>query len=271
MNMRILHTLSIELGWGCNLSAVHRLCPNNLGRERYAAMGEPETLTDAEIVSLVHRAYEHHGFRGYVNWSFYNEPLMKMDRLFRVVSQVQARTPDLPHMLITNGTLLPGDLGPFAAFQHLSITDYGPPYEPDPVKVATLLEMLGPRRAFSGVERGLSVNSGKLDQRMRGLGEDRSHLPCWFPFRDFVVDAGGNVHLCCFDWRGFASPGNVIRDGLDSCLSRWWTMVEAISAAPMAVDAPASCRHCSFHLRPRLDRIYGPARAESARWLETRT
>ena len=113
----------------------------------------------------------------------------------------------------------------------------------------------------------MKVNDAKLDKRMRGPGPDRADRGCLYPFSDLAIDHFGNVRLCCFDWQGLASPGNIFRDGLAGCLANWERTVRAIAQSPMAPDAPAVCRTCRHSRFQTLGRTDLPAREAAKRWL----
>lgn len=258
--MRIGETIqivSLELGTGCNLVHLHPQCPAALGLSRYDALPRPMRLTADMAVDTVRELHDDFGFRGWVNLSHYNEPLMTPHVTLRAASLLAQTLPDLPRMLITNGTRFPEDVTPLGVFTRVYVTDYGGHLSPDP----SVLEAL---RAVTEVV----VTTGKLDDRMGEPGPDRSDRACVYPFRDLTIDAFGNVRLCCFDWQGLASPGNIFLDTLSTILAQWVTTVRCLSGVRMTDDAPAVCRTCRRVRFQTLSRAYPPARAAAKAWLQ---
>jgi hypothetical protein len=224
--------LSIELGTECNLGHVHAACPNR-NHERYEHLDTTRTLNDGMIVRLAARLYAM-GFGGMVAWHYYNEPLTQADRMFRLMAYIKEQSPQARFLLWTNGTLVPPDCSQFAAFDQIHVTDYRQ-FGHAPKFVERLSRVCG----------AVHVHPGRLDQRLAGLGPEDSR-PCVRPFTEFVVDYYGNVHLCCYDWRGLASPGNVFTTPLDKIFQRWAKIREAVSRNAMLPIAPEACRRCAM-------------------------
>ena len=262
----LLQILSLEMSVGCNLSSLHPPCPNSLKAARYAALPQADHLTDALIVEIVSSMRETHGFRGWVNFSFYNEPMLEYDRLLRLANLVKASNPELTLMLITNGMFLPKDPTPLQVFDWISITDYGGKESPSPNRLQALHALCGVGR-WTPDPRGVFVTPGKLDKRMRGLGPDRSERPCVYPFKDLAIDFFGNGHVCCYDWRGLAQIGNIITDGIPACLARWERIVRSIAGPRMTADAPLSCRTCTYKGFQRIETLNAVAKQAAQIWL----
>lgn len=261
-----IQVLSLEMGLACNLGHLHPQCPNSLGADRYAALPRDRRLADADIVKTAQTFYADYDFRGWVNFSFYNEPTLELERLFRLVDAVRDVAPEVKFMLLTNGTRLPEKVEPFKVFDWIGVTDYGNTETPDPIRLLALIDAVGIGH-YTPEPRGVFVLKGKLDRRMRGLGTDRSDSPCVYPFKDLTIDAFGNAHLCCFDWRGQANLGNVITDGVPEVLTRWERVVRSISGAKMTEDAPASCTCCQAIRFQRLDGLDVRAKRAAEEWL----
>jgi hypothetical protein len=263
----LLQMVSVEVGMGCNMSAVHPRCPNNIGTERYAGLSRKHLLDDDTILAGLGELHRDFGFNGWVNFSFYNEPLLQRERLFALIPQIAEVVPGASFMLITNGTLLPEDLEPFRAFRGVWMTNYGGDWTPDPVKVERLKTIIGdgiwPTRERPS---GLFVSPGNLDIRMRGPGKDRSSRACVLPFKDLAFDGYGNAHICCIDWRGDVKLGNM-RDGIAPILQQWERTVRSISGTHMTEDAPATCRSCRFVGFQRLNNFDPKARQRAKIWL----
>ena len=262
----LLQILSLEMSLGCNLSSIHPQCPNSLKAARYAALPQAHHLTDDIILDTIATFWRDHGFRGWVNFSFYNEPMLEYGRLLNLARRTRSVDPELRLMLITNGMSLPIDVQPLKVFDWISITDYGDSETPDPARLRALQDLCGVGR-WTPDPRGVFVNTGKLDRRLRGSGGDRSERPCVYPFKDLAIDYFGNCHVCCYDWRGLAHIGNVITDGIPACLSQWERVVKSIAGHHMDPDAPLSCRTCQYRGFQRLENLNMDAKRAAQAWL----
>lgn len=262
----MLQIVSVELGVGCNLSDEHPQCPNSLGVDRYASMPTASLLTDHDIIQL-YTELSHLGFGGWVNFSFYNEPLLQINRLLALIPRIQSVLPSSPLMLITNGVLLPTDLTPLTVFQGIWVTDYGDNWTPSPRRLSELRQLLGegtwPREEQP---RGLFVSPGRLDRRLKGPGKERRERPCVLPFKDLAFDAFGRAHICCVDWRGNVALGDA-RDGLVPLLTRWEQVVRTIAGTHMTDDAPPTCVRCRFAGFQRLHSFNPAARRRAEAWI----
>ena len=223
--------LSIEIGEGCNLAKEHTECPS-AHPNRYRHLDTSRKMTDNMIVEIVRRMYRDFGFRGLVAWHYYNEPLCQRKRMFRLMDRLAVEVPEARFCLWTNGTLLPRDLKPFAAFEQIVVTDYG---------------SLNARRITSLIAANPNVQVCRwgLDNRLDMEG-DVSRGGCGRMFTEFVIDTYGNVHLCCYDWQGLGSPGNVHTRSLDDLVTRWQRTRDAVAMQPMMGGAPAVCHRCKM-------------------------
>jgi hypothetical protein len=88
--------VNIELGDKCNLTKIHPKCPSNAERP------PGRELTDEVILKIVREIYEEWGFRGFIAWHFYNEPLLQMKRMFNLMEQIRADFPNSRFLLWTN-------------------------------------------------------------------------------------------------------------------------------------------------------------------------
>lgn len=105
----------------------------------------------------------------------------------------------------------------------------------------------------------------KLDNRLIRL-EEHGNRPCMRAWTEFILDAYGNHHPCCYDWRGEASLGNVFVDGFPKLLERWEKFQDSVGGYAMTGDAPAACLRCG-HRQAGMTRFDEDSarRAEEAR------
>lgn len=231
--MKYTQLLSIELGRSCNLGKEHSACPN-LSPLRYAGLDTSRRLDDSTILSVVRAMYTHHGFRGLTCWHYYNEPLLSHARMFRLMKQIRQWVPESRFLLWTNGILIPEIAKRYAEewqlFEQVKVTEYGG-HPAD----RGVLEKYIPQA---------TIHHWPLDNRLNVTGLAESHAPCVRMFTEFAIDNYGNVHLCCYDWQGKASPGNVHTAPLATLISRWQSIREAISGRRMFHSAPEACQKC---------------------------
>lgn len=230
-----LQILCLEIGYGCNLSPVHEKCPAHLGTQRYGR--QDKIMDDHTILEVVSEFYRR-GFKGYVGWHYYVEPLLYIERMSGLMARIRHHHPEARFILWTNGTLIQNDPEKLPRFDECWITNYGPANPPANIHVA--------RARCNRV----NVFTGKLDARRQPLGEE-SDATCQRPYTEFIVDTFGSVHLCCIDWRNLAYPGNVLSDGIAACIDKWKAMANAIVADPMDKAAPRACRCCPMRYKER--------------------
>lgn len=243
--------LSIEITTECNLANEHARCPNR-SVNRYRRLDTQRRLDDPTIVGIVRRMYREFGFRGLVAWHYYCEPLCERERMFGLMGQIGRHVPEARFLLWTNGTLFDDNLEPFKAFERIVITDYGSLNMP-------LVERLVDQQP------GVSVHAWQLDGRLEVIGNVTT-TPCGRMFAEFVIDAFGNVHLCCFDWEGRSCLGNVNYVGIDVIVERWTAIRSAISGQAMPSTAPDVCLRC-IHKQPGIPALLPPIIAASEPFL----
>lgn len=240
--MKATQLLSIELGPECNLGQIHPRCPNR-NAERFAHVTTKfGLLSDEKIIEFVCRAHED-GFAGYVCWHYYNEPLLYKERMFRLMKEIRERVPSSKFYLWTNGTSFPEKMPDFQMFSGAFISDYG---NYDKRAVEMLKRILGPQN--------VKLRSVSLDDRLRADQGELSYRPCSRMLAEMPIDCYGNVHLCCYDWRGvgFGSPLNIQEFPYEVIIERWQRVRDSIAGMEMASNAPTVCRWCKMR-SPRLE------------------
>ena len=250
--MKYTGYLIFEIGKTCNLRKPHAECPN-LNPDRFSRIISDQTVPDSLVVELAAEAYQVHGFRGRIGWHYYNEPLMAEARMWRLMDAIDARVP-ARYTLWTNGTRWPKKPENLARFEEVHVTDYG------------ITDQPVDREAWRQVVPHVQFQSWRLDDRVTVDPQD-SLYPCRRMFTEFIVDYYGNVHLCCYDWRGLGSPGNVHTDSLADLAKRWQAIRESISGSMMTPDAPEVCRRCA--MRCGITRFVPEVAEEAARYVRT--
>lgn len=230
--MHLTTFLIFELGQACNLGKVHAACPN-LSAERYSHLDTRVVLNDVTIIATAVRMYREFGFHGLVGWHYYNEPLLQQDRMFRLMTEIRKDVPEARFVLWTNGTMFPEDISQFTQFDQIHVTSYTPPNSPEHLnQLVTLCP-------------DVKVRSVPLDSRLTAT-QKFSRLPCLRMYTEFIIDHHGNVHLCCYDWKGLASIGNIFTTGLTDLVAEWQSTRETMNGIAMSADAPEVCQVCSM-------------------------
>lgn len=230
--LSLLQIIDFELGSKCNLGHVHEECPNS-HPERFKDLSTEKKLDDETIINAAVAAYDRLGFTGLVGFHYYNEPLLQAERLFRVIDAIKAKVPAARFILWTNGMLIPENVEPFRAFAQIVISGYNAESE------------RGRNRLQAA---GLQVNyipDAQLDNRLQTLEIKGVNSGCMRPFLEMIFDAYGNTHICCYDWRGQGTTGNLFRDSIDVLASKWKASLPKITGDKMASDAPTVCQQCS--------------------------
>lgn len=226
-----LQMLQFELGSACNLGTIHGDCPNT-HPERFATLDTSKPLDDATIIRTAVESYRHLGFSGLIGWHYYNEPLMQADRMFALMRLIKDQAPAARFILWTNGTLIPEDCHEFTRFEQVFVSEYDGNsrrgYD---------------RLAAKGIAARL-IENATFDSRLVTLAPADPSQPCLRPFVELVIDAYGNTHLCCYDWRGDGTMGNVHTAEWGAIAKQWRETLPRIAGKSMSGDAPSVCRGC---------------------------
>lgn len=232
--LSVLQLLNFELSTGCNLAHLHEKCPNR-HPERFAGLDTSRPLDDDTIVAIATRAYQEFGFCGFVGFVYYNEPLLQAERMFSLIQRIRGNVGLARFLLWTNATLIPQDCWRFSAFEQIHLSWY------DGVDLPAVVGRL--QRHCSRIHWYDKRTCG-LDDRIQELPPPDPTAPCTRPFFELAIDAFGNLHPCCYDWRGRTGLGNVHADNLGSLLVRWESLLGEVCGEQMAADAPDACLRC---------------------------
>lgn len=227
--MKFMQFLSFEITSKCDLGKLHKQCPVT-HPERYAHVDTSHTLNDEMILEIARKFYRDYEFRGLVGWHYYNEPLLEKERIFALMYKLREEVPESRFVLWTNGNKIPQDCSEFAIFDQIWISNYF-------------------KKDFSRVQKvcpNTNILPGKLDTRLTIGGGKLDLAPCVRPYTEFIVDQHGNVHICCMDWKGKASPGNVYEKPLDEIVAKFQEIRANVSFTSMLPKAPEVCKHCQL-------------------------
>lgn len=176
----------VELGSHCNLGKIHDKCPTS------KRIKKDTNLDDEKIIQLVTEAYTELGFKGYVGFHYYNEPMLQWERMLGLIAKIRENIPTSRFVLWTNGTVLIDDKR-FDDIEFVVVTNYANK----------------PHEVYSKIYRNeLLVIKENFDNRIAYEGYGNSS-PCTRTFIEFIVDCWGDVRMCCQDWEGRIIIGNV--------------------------------------------------------------
>ena len=260
----LLH-LSFEVGTNCNLARSHSKCPASQANRWPDTTRGP--LSVADIVKTIEDARSL-GFRGYVGFHYYNEPLLERGFILNVIQ----RSTYQRFMLWTNGLLLGRDDGEddvLPRFDWVMISVYD--WTSDGERFARLARRYPHTR--------IDLLQADLDDRL-GIYRREPHgtVRCWRPRLDLPIDHFGNVHLCCQDWRGSVPLGNIRRDSLRDALTQSGYAGIIGSLCEAEGDSPRVCRACTARVgedtyaayRQRYDGGVTRPERHSGTWTRTR-
>lgn len=228
--MKDTQLLTIEIGDKCNLVHEHMQCPILLRKK-----GERE-LTDSMIVAMVKIAYEKLGFKGYVAWHYYNEPLLYKKRMFKLMAVLKETIKDAKFLLWTNGELLRKEKG-LELFDRVVISNYRN-RSPEYFKLFFKKQ---------DKENNLSIIDPLFDNRLNIKGRENYETPCLRPYIEFIVSFYGDVHMCCQDWKNEIKIGNVFDEPFESLVKKRNKILDTISSE-MKKEAPKTCITCTGRL-----------------------
>ncbi len=232
-----------EIGRECNLGHIHTKCPNS-HPDRYRHVDTKHPMSDDTIVDTAVALIQEHGFRGLVAFHYYNEPSLSANRMFALMDRITDREPSARFVLWTNGTLIANYDRRYGAFHEIHVTDYE--LESHPCQSHRLY----------GIKDSVHVHRWQLDDRLNTTGSEpgrpESDKPCCRMFTEMIFDYYGNVHLCCYDWRGLADAGNIHTSSLGVLVASWqgarrWMIGEKMEpfVMPGRNGAAPVCRTCT--------------------------
>lgn len=229
--MRLTQCLIFELSPICNLGEAHRAACPNRSPERWAGIVPGAMLSDDRIVEIATAMHRDYGFRGFVGWHYYNEPLATIGRMFSLMLRIRDEVPVSRFLLWTNGLLLP-EAWPWRVDFDLAYVTWYPGHPPANLDVLR--------------DNCLDVRvvPANFDRRLAAPSEgDLS--PCTRMLFEFAIDCYGFVHPCCWAWRGRDTIGNVITEPLGDVVARWQETRRLSIAGPV----PDACRRCGQRFR----------------------
>lgn len=206
MNFSDLRYLSFEAADHCDMGGAHPFCP--VGDPlRYPPHERRAVCPDRTIVDFALKVHER-GFRGLVGFHYYCDPLVDIDRVMSLMNRMVASIPGARFILWSNGVALkPFHRNWMEAFEKVVFTLHDPSVE------GRLRDITG---GLPNVEIAQPYYDTRTDIYRPG---PVSKGTCIRPAKiELPVNYGGNVRLCCADYRGTVSLGNIELEDHDRIL-----------------------------------------------------
>jgi hypothetical protein len=232
--LKYIQAIDFEISLGCPLVGLHmNICPVS-DQNRWNGLPRANPLSDDLILLCCVTAYHELGFRGWVLWHYFNEPLLALNRIERLIPRLKQLVPEARTALFTNGERLPQDLNRLLVFDKISLKNYTG-------RDVSRLVALHPNIAVDP--------KPELDARMQDVPRLNADRRCRRMWDELIIDFYGNGHICTGDWRGAVPIGNVWSESFADIVTNYMSIRARISQEPMAEDAPGFCRHCTHSMR----------------------
>lgn len=260
--LHYLQSVSFEINLGCPLAKEHAgICPISAAG-RWDGLNTSRPLTDDLILESVRILYGQLGFRGWINWHYFNDPALAFDRIEAIIPLLRQQSPAIRIGLFTNGIAIPKDQIRCKVFDAIWLKDYTHSRD------WTVLRKCGVRVAYEP--------HPTLDDRMvcPPLGNQKSspgkgkpgEIRCNRLFDEMIVDHYGYGHICTDDWLRKVDIGNVWEIGIRGVTEKFLAVRSQISQQPMPSDAPNHCRECGCPDKFQQCVIDGPIYQETQTW-----
>ncbi|MDO8640050.1 MAG: hypothetical protein Q7R33_00735 [Nitrosarchaeum sp.] len=205
-DVKNLQYLSFELAPCCNLAKDHPWCPIN-DPLRYPKYESRHRCPDEKIVEFV-MTMIFRGFRGHFAFHFYSDPLIDIRRFLNLIQSITHLWAPAKFCLWTNGVLLDAQCQNWLhLFSQINVTLYRPEDKSRIEKLTT-----GHNVRF--------MESCPDDRRQIYDCTSYRKISCQRPaIIELPVNYYGNIRLCCADYRGCVSIGNIQFESHDNVIT----------------------------------------------------
>jgi hypothetical protein len=225
--LNALKFISFEIAPYCNLAKEHLWCPVN-DPLRYAEYENKKVCQFSPIVKFLQVAVEK-GFNGHVGFHYYTDPLVDVKRMLSLMQAIRDSVPTTKFILWTNGVLLDTFSQTWlGSFDRVMITLHHPDDRDRLVKITEKF----PNVSFQDGEHDSRASLYDYKNINKGgcLRPQTIELP---------VNYYGDVRLCCSDYRGSVSIGNIQRESPEKVLSFFMEAAECAAKGSISV-----CWYC---------------------------
>lgn len=176
-------------------------------KSRYPEYESHKPCQDATIEAFAMKVHER-GFQGFIGFHYYCDPLMNVSRMLSLMHCIKILVPASKFILWTNGKLLKHVHRTWLqSFDKVVITLHDTSDEIRLQEVTT---------GLSNVQIAPALYDTRMDLYAAG---GRVVGPCIRPARiELPINYYGEVRLCCADYRGYVSLGNIDSEPHDKIL-----------------------------------------------------
>lgn len=241
--MRFTQLVNFELSAYCPFATHHRaFCPSLLRSAQPGWEDTPE-LSTAQIIDTIFDL-QPTGFRGYVGFHFYSDPMSSLTRMLSIIRTVRGPHPKQRFLLWTNAANwvepIPEAAGAFDLIM-LSLYDELP-------RKKKLRAMENAQKVCPNVKLHAQRDDERIDPSKRFV------VPtciCLRPFTELTFDVHGDARMCCHDWHSGSIIGSLMDEDLKPILERWIAIRTTLFCdenqnPEMGKNAPELCRVCKF-------------------------
>ena len=237
--------ITLELSNQCNYSQRHSKCPAHYAKEPRILS---ESIVDDVIDTLGELGF---GLGKYLAFHLYNEPLIDR-RLFSFVQRARRNCPHIRIILWSNGWYLDQTVSRDlieAGITDIMLSAYSD-HEFDRLNalrcsLARWLVAHPPRSAHSVYCCIRRIRD--LDDRLH-IGQPVNpikHSPCGQPLDDLIIRSTGDIGLCCFDFEGRHSFGNLYSSRFRPCLiDNYGRLVSLADELAAGIRSLPLCQTC---------------------------
>lgn len=225
-----LTLISFEIGIGCNLKSVHKLCPiNKIERKKDVPRLDVESICKAmdEANEL--------GFQGHFAFHHYNEPLLDMKRIAEIVKL----RPNNKYLLWSNGLLVPkeeADGYTLDIFDKIVFTLYDEKDRP-------MLEEV--KKRYQNVD----IYDAEMDERLEIYDKNYENIvSCKKVCIEMPISNEGEVCLCTHDWNNSHKIGNILTSSFKEVIlgEAYQNILKAASKHGVSTYTPEICHRCKY-------------------------
>lgn len=240
--MRYTQQINFELSGGCPFQHAHPFCPAKIRAEQ---QGWPrQIMWPHDIINAIFDLRAKHDFTGYVGFHFYSDPMSERAKMCDIVRIVKGTQPKQRFLLWTNAAnfIRPHpDMDNLFDLIMLSLYD-------DQTKNQKLKAFANAQEICNTVKLHAQDDDGRIDPK--GPMPEKGQI-CLRPFFEMTFDHAGDLRLCCHDWRGETVIGNLVADGLATCVAKWQETRKLLfcdenAGTEMHQLAPKRCVTCRY-------------------------
>lgn len=224
-----LRYMSFEVFNGCNLDRKHDFCPVN-DPERYPACEGYVKCPDEDIVRFATHALKKRGFGGLIGFHYYCDPLMNIPRMLKLMKGIKEHHEAARFILWTNGLLLKSEHRAWlSGFDRIVVTLH------EPSKEKQIREAVGDTK-------NVHIADAIYDDRIKVYdSSEKVARRCIRPSQiELPVNYYGWIRLCCGDYRGQVSLGNISQEKPDLLMDYFEEAAQEVEAG-----TPEICKKCN--------------------------